>query len=516
MAVIIICFTVLFLFILFDNPYLQNKYLNRGMILLLTCSSFVIMFAFYLFFEKNKKIFTLKNTILILSVIYIGFFILQLVFVKLVYVNPTWDFGVVFRNIQGYICDGKELAYTTGDKIYFAKFGNNKGLLFLFAAILKFLKMVGFKIDHSNILHYCIIINCIFVQLAMWLTSLVFVRIRKYYLAVLIAVIMILSMVFMFYCPIFYTDTISLFIPVLLFHIILSYERNYHIRYLFGVLVMSIIGYFLKLTSIFVLLAYIVYFIVNIRRGVSRKKIKGLLQFTATCILLLAVLNPINTLMEKKAGITEDLTVRYEIPFTHWIMMGMYEYKDFRVGGYSKEAYDYTEQFTTIDRKKEKNFEKINLFFKERGLIGEIGFLLRKGVFTWGDGLFFSIDLLSRDQQRPEGIYHVLYDMENGHEEEFIGYYCTGIYYAALAYLIVSMWMMLFRKKINRFDIIRITIMGMFVFLMIWETSSRYLFHYLPFVYIICVDSIAVVARKLKLRREKYNYAKPGSVYRYF
>lgn len=500
-----ICFTVQFIFILFQNPYLQNKYLNRGLVFFLMISFILLFIVVYSFFESRKQFFVFKHTIILLSVIFFLFFILQIFFVKRVYVNPTWDFGVVFRNVQAFVCDGKELAATQGDKIYFAKFGNNKGIVLFLSGILKFLQLMGFKINETNILGYCVIINCIFVQIALWLTSLIFVRLRKNYLAVYMSLIMIFSMVFLFYCPIFYTDTISLIIPLLLFHLILSYERHPYLRYILIMIIVTIIGYFLKLTSIFVLLAYIVFLFLKIKGELSFNKIKKISVLIVVGILFCLVLSPINSLMQRKMGITEELLQQYEIPYSHWIMMGMYEYKDFRVGGYFQEAYEYTEQFDTIDEKKKMNLEKMKQFIKERGVKGEISYLLRKGVFTWGDGLFFSLDLLSREQQHTEGIYQFLYDIENGHEKEFVSYYTAGFYYAILAYFIISLWSMLLRKRVTRFDIGRITIMGLYVFLMIWETTPRYLFHYLPFIYFLSTDSIAQIAKKIS-RRKRGSY----------
>lgn len=499
----ILCFSIQFLFIVFQNPYLQNKYLNRGILVFVTLGFALLSLIFYKLFEKHKAFYTLPRTLLILSILLVGFFVIQLLFIKHVYVNPSWDFGVVYRNVQAVICDGSELAPTKGDKIYFTRFGNNKGILLLLCSILKGMQNIGFSINETNILSYCLVINCIFVQLALWLAAAIFLREKKNYAAVYLVLVMIFGMILLFYCPIFYTDTFALFIPLLLYHLALSYEKRPSFWYIPAFTATIILGYLLKLTSVFVLLAYFVYLILSIKKETMRKSVRQILPLGIAVLLFLLLLYPVDHFAKGRIGITEEMQDQYEIPYSHWIMMGMYESKDIRVGGYSAEAYEYTQQFSTLSERKKMTLKKAKEILQERGIKGELGYLMRKGVFTWGDGLLFSIDLLSREQQRPEGLYQRLYDVKRGHEQEGIAYYATGFYYAILFYVILSLWFMLFRKEVKQSDIARIVIMGLYVFLMIWETTPRYIFCYLPFLYFITVETLDDLDGMLQLKKRR-------------
>lgn len=500
MAILVGCFTILFLFVLFSNPYLQNKYINRAIVFGLMLVFSFILFWGYRLLRKHRQYFTTRRTIMILVVLLTLFFVLQLLFVKSAYVLPSWDFGAVYGSVKAVVCEGKSLQDLPQEQLYFTKFPNNAGIFLILSGILKGLQIIGFSINSSNVLWYCLVINCIFIQIALWLAVTIFIRMKRNHDAILLAFLLMGGMVILLYCPIFYTDTLSMFVPLLLFHLILSYERRPLIRYAVGFMAVSLVGYLIKLTSVFVIFAYVVFFVLKVGKEKLRRNIRKWVPFFLSILAFVVLLYPINGKIQKELGITDEMQERYQFPYTHWVMMGMYEQKD-RAGGYFLDAYTYTEQFETKKEKSDRNIEKIGEIVKDRGVKGEITFLLHKGVYTWGDGLFFSVQKLMRGQQNPDGIFRFLWDNEEAHEQEGISYYTTVFWYSVLLFVILSFWMVLFNKRVSRLDILRISIMGLAVFLLIWETRSRYLVAYLPILYIVAVDGMKQVYNRTQKRR---------------
>lgn len=493
------CFIIQFFLILFSNPYLENKYLNRAIVCGLLVAFTLLLFAGYRLLTKHRQFFTKKRTILILAVLINLFIVVQLLFVSQTYVIPSWDFGAVYERVSAVVLNGESLSATPANW-YFAKFGNNSALFFMLYGILTGLQKIGCTINESNILGYCIVINCVFIHIAFWLAVMVFVRMKRNTDAIFLATLLIGGMILLFYSPIFYTDTLSMFVPLLLFHIILSYERRPLFRFALAFTVVALIGYFLKLISIFVLLAYVCYLVLKMRKKTMRKNAKKYLFFFLSLLAFVVLIYPVHGKMQKELGITEDLLNRYQYPYTHWVMMGMQESEDC-VGGYFEDAYIYTEQFWTKQEKIDKNIERIGEVLKERGFWGEIAFLGRKGVYTWGDGSFYSLQKLIRYQQNPDGLFRFLWNREEGHERAGISYYMTGLWYSNLLFIILSFCMMLANKKVKRLDILRITIMGLYLFLMFWETRSRYLVAYIPVLYIIAVDGMKTVNTFIERRK---------------
>lgn len=89
-----------------------------------------------------------------------------------------------------------------------------------------------------------------------------------------------------------------------------------------------------------------------------------------------------------------------EIPFTHWVMMGMTErnlYVDGRkwIGWYNPDSLEYTLKYKTTDERKKANIKKIKEQYQDMGFMNYLYFLYRKALLTWSDVSFYAPSLVT-------------------------------------------------------------------------------------------------------------------------
>ena len=106
-------------------------------------------------------------------------------------------------------------------------------------------------------------------------------------------------------------------------------------------------------------------------------------------------------------------------------------------------------------------------------------------VYTWGDGTYYAPEKLRRSPVR-EGIQHQ-FVLQNGKYSYVYMYYSQIQHISLLIFMIISMIINyrnrkefndILKDKVNL--IITLSIFGLLIFLIIWETRSRYIVNFIP------------------------------------
>lgn len=191
--------------------------------------------------------------------------------------------------------------------------------------------------------------------------------------------------------------------------------------------------------------------------------------------------------------IPEELSDRYQYPLTHWVMMGLNG-----VGGYERADSAYTESFPSKEEKIEANTEQIRERLGEKGFFGNLWHFGRKTVWTWMDGTYYISYYLADYRQHTllhefilfDGRYRFLYFALSGGYQMF--------WLLAMAYSGLNAC----RKRRKDFTtLLRIAVFGLWLFLLIWETNSRYPFNFSPLYLLLVTDGTAAMLTRYRERK---------------
>lgn len=479
----ILIFTIIFVCSTFMQSnvfYSQNHLIS----LLFIIPIFII---FYNLFKIKRKIqnISLKKTIIFLILYYIIVSILQFIVLKYLSVNPNWDFGVVFDSAVNYANNGIRANATYPE--YFQYFPNNIMLFIIEVIFIKIGNLFGIKAIIS-----CCIMNILFIDLALLLLFLV---LRKKYDNMIGIIGLIISFFFIpifLYTPIFYSDTISLFIPLLILLLYLYIDDNKKNYIIFACLgFILFLGWQIKLSSIFILIAILFDYILN------HKKIILNLLLMISVFIISTILFKTLIVNNKKFEFQQNEYGSY--PFTHWIMMGVEDIEKDNsgrnsFGGYSSEDYDLSRKFTTGKEAIPFNINEYLNRVNKMGIIKYSEFLIRKSVNVWTDGYYFADTKLSLKPRNSDNIIRNF--MFQNEKTKFLMINLTqSVQYVFILFLIIGS---IFKLKDNnyKFDYLRLTILGLFIFFLFWEARSRYIFNYIPIFILIIIEGVMILNDK--------------------
>lgn len=488
----IVIFTIIFICSLFMQSnvfYNQNHMIS----LLMTIPVFLIFYNLLKLrkIEKMKNI-SLKNTIIFLFIYFIIISIIQFIVLKFLSVNPGWDFGVIFDNAVKFANEGSILNSSYPD--YLQYYPNNIMLFILEVIFIKIGNIFSIKPIIS-----CYIMNILFIDFALLLLFLV---LRKKYDNITSIIGMIITLFFIpifLYTPIFYSDTISLFIPLLILLLYLyvddnNIRKNNIIFIILGFILF--IGWQIKISSIFILIAILFDYIIN------HKKVILNLVLMVSVFIILTLAFKILIVNNKKFEFKQNEYGSY--PFTHWIMMGVEDIDRDNsgrnsYGGYSGEDYDLSRQFSTGKEAISFNIKEYFNRVHKMGIISYGEYLIRKNVNIWTDGYYFSDTKLSSHPKINDNFLRN-FMFNNEKTKYFMINFTQSVQYVFILLLIITS-IFNFKNSNIEIDYLKLTILGLFIFFSIWEARSRYIFNYIPIFVIIIMEGVMILNDKKPIKK---------------
>ncbi len=396
--------------------------------------------------------------------------------------STDWDFGVVYTHAEKWV-----LNRTMPTNDYFLSFSVNQGLYVLYCAFFSVLHLFGISNFHLPML----IVNILCINGALLLMYFCARRLFDARKALFLLVAAFFTLPFLLYVPIYYTDTLTLPIPVGMVFLWLKARtswRNGNMGGAWGrfiaIAALAGVGALLKITVLIVLIAIVIDLLIVLR---GAKRLLMGLAGAALC----AALAVGGSFGMRVLPMLPQYDYSNGIPFTHWIMMGLHG-----DGGYYDSDYKATLAVEGKDARYWFTVDEIKARLTEMGPAGIAQHLGRKLSFTYGDGLYTAALKLSRQPLR-QGFLHefVAY---GGNRLGVISYYAFGVQAAILAWMVVAAIKSFFRRN-NAMAFMRVAIFGLTLFLLIWETRTRYMLNYLP-LFLLC-GLEAVPAPRLMLQK---------------
>ena len=391
---------------------------------------------------------------------------------------------------------------SSGEDIYMARYPNNFAIMFFLALLYR----VWYLLFGNIPLYAPVVVNCIAIVASVLFTVLIAKHMWGRRKALVVLVMLFIFSPLYLYVPLYYTDTLSMPFGIIgLYWFILAIKKDksqrfkkYLLLFLAGAILL--IGYKVKGNIAVILAAMIVYALVKC-------KIKEF-----ACIALALILGFGSFMMMFKAGysylnlVSEESVDHYEYPYTHWVMMGLNG-----LGGYNKKDSVFTAKIDGKQEKAEANIEQIKIrlkkHIKDNTLISHF---VNKALWMWTDGTYTIPGHLKTYVQRSW--MHEFF-LRNGKYYTYFFAYASA-YQLLLAFLMmISALKGIIKSKINSAVLLRGIVFALFIFLLIWEGRSRYLFNLTPVFILVSADGLFSFSDTIgkwfsKLRNKKEKSAK--------
>ena len=290
--------------------------------------------------------------------------------------------------------------------------------------------------------------------------------------------------------------------------------KKYILSFLLGMLML--IGVFIKPTVIIMPIAIIIIEILNL----NKEKLKNIVYSIIVMIFFImgCGISYLGYNIQKNQIFGELISKQaqedFKRSYTHFLMMGMQERQNDVIGDGKNQTlygtYNVQDDLNTYSVKGYKEKQEYNLkIIKERlknfGIIGYIKFLYNKANWILSDGTFY---------YGYEGTW-IVDGYQNQNKvakivQKFITVDSKAYKYITanimqISWLIILFGLMLsYSKEKNEYlDIGKLAIIGIILFILIFEGRARYLVNYIPIFIFIGVDGLKISLNKILTMKDK-------------
>ena len=374
---------------------------------------------------------------------------------------------------------GRDLI-SSGKKFYMARYPNNFAIMLILAMLYRVAYLIfGYIPQYAPVA-----LNVLAVNVSLLFTVLIAKQLWGRRKAVYTLCLLFIFAPYYVYVPFYYTDTMSMpfgVIGMYLFILALKTDKSLRVRK-YVMLACSgallFVGFKVKGSIGMIFAAALVY-------ALLKCKLKEF-----ACVALAVVMGFGSFAVMYKVGyntiglVTEEQAERYEYPLTHWVMMGLYGR-----GGWNLKDSNYTHSFETKAEKQEANLkvikQRVKTLLKNHKLTEHF---VTKAVWTWGDGTYFIPGHIKDYVKRSYLHDFVLRDGK--YYYTYYGY-SNAFQLVLLLLMLLSIFKGIIRPKVDPLVVIKLSVFALFLFLLIWETRSRYLYNFTPFYILMAVDGVS-------------------------
>lgn len=449
--------------------------------------SIIILIAFYILSKKvklsekvnNISEKSIKKIFLAIILIHI---VIMIIFSIVLISEPKNDLGTIYHSALEIVNNGEINSeidentscyhfYEDSNNDYFNRYPNNIMILMILTLLFGAMKLIGINLTLGATLIAAQIVNIICIEAAIILGVKI---LKKRYSNYSSFIFLILSCLFLPYylnAFRFYTDTIVMPFIMLMLYFVVKLEDNLtnkqSILYWILLAIISFIGIEIKQSAAIVLIAIFVFYLLKW----DKYKLIKFLTILLPIYLLFTILFGFYIHNCKWIDLKNEENIR--LPAMHWISMGMSG-----DGGYNQKIVGLQlENETNIEQKEKIAIEIIKRELSGYNLLEFIDFELKKAVNTWCDGKYYQESHMQWYYNKtiiqefilPEGKYYNGFDI------------ITKIYsFLIIVTFIEIAVIQIKRKQCPNELLILLVIIGLAVFLSIWETKSRYVLSFIP------------------------------------
>ncbi|MBR5279739.1 MAG: hypothetical protein IKU26_02050 [Clostridia bacterium] len=422
-----------------------------------------------------------------------GLFLLQLIIFYNIYFETGWDSGYIV-SIARRIAAGEE-GFTAW---YFGRYPNNFLLVWFYSVVFRGMSWLGLGAwDGFAVVAFQCMLSCLcgylLYQVVRELTNVQVALFAWFVYAVHIGLspwLMIL-----------YSDGLVLCFPVVLVRL---YQLAQNGKFVWvkwaGIGCLSYLGYKTKPQIAIVFIAIVLVELVRFCFNIHKKEVVSFIQKGIACGVsgLLVMLLFTQLILPSLPFIYSE---KSEFGMEHYFMMGL---NPDTQGGYSDADVDFSNSYYTVERRKEANKRMIRARLEMLGVEGVSRQYARKVLINYGDGAY---------AWSGEGtFYNTMFEDRNETLSPFLKdiYYRNGQYHTLFLHLQQWIWLILLvgsvgsglyflkRKKFTPTLVVPLTLIGITIFLTLFEARARYLFAFGPFFIIVGISGWVSIARIIK------------------
>ena len=449
-------------------------------------SIYIIVYLALLVFVRRKAAVYLSRIKYLPAVLLTVFGIISLVTGLIFRVNPSWDMGEVF-NIAKAAANGDAI-----ETYYLYYYPNNAMMAIIYTVVFKIAMLFG----ASDLVTVATCFNSLFVTGTAVFIYFAVCRLYDKQHGMLVLLITLFTTPLYLQSAIYYTDSASMFFTSLTFYLVVcavkadTKIKSVVIQILLGITVF--VGFETKLTTFILIIALVIY---ALYRGFSLAEVKKVfIAFISFAVMFTAFT------VAKNAVYDSELSDRYQYPPEHWIMMGLNG-----VGGVSLDDCVYTNSYESYELKQQADREMIAERLSWYNTNTFIKHITQKLKFAWTDGVYYAPEKLRREPV-DKGFFHefVLYD---GKYTPYYKYFPQTMHFGMLILMTISAYSLIKCKtKTDRKGIeaaLVLAVLGIALFLIIWENRSRYILTMLPAMMILQLSGLDYLIGRLEERKKE-------------
>lgn len=491
-----VCFIFLFINIIvigFDGK-VDRRFdsFSKMFILLIFAVLTVGICAFYFYYtadKSNKRCKRIKTKakfeltdINTKRIIFIGCGILliaEFIFAMLTDFEPVADLHNIRRYAMYFSSHGNfdliEQDYARNYQ-YLIRYPNNMALLLIVSLVGR----LSYLISGHFVEFAPVVVNIFAINISVILTAFTAKRLFGNRKAVFVLAFCALFLPYLTYLPYYYSDSMSMPFLIGAVYLMVSAFQGDNRKSMYAKLcaagALVFLGYKVKGSIIILFAVGVVLLFLKFR---LKRAICLILVFTAG---FGAIGFAYNTAVDAVNPITKQQYEEYEYPVTHWIMMGLKG-----LGKYDEHDDYYTRSFHSKQEKQDANIKVIKERVKKYKIDGLYDHMVKKAVWTWQDGTYY----ISYHNQKPKND-NILMDFLhiNGKYNKAFQNYSSALQMFILLMICISALKTLVRPEVDEMLLLKGIVFSAFLFFLLWETRSRYLFNMTPLFILLMVDGM--------------------------
>ncbi|MCL2527863.1 MAG: glycosyltransferase family 39 protein [Defluviitaleaceae bacterium] len=399
---------------------------------------------------------------------------------------PMWDVEAIFHGGRMWAITGSldNYRYAFGGTYlqYMARKSVQWGGAFLFRTLFQVYSFFG-----GTDLHYpALVWNVAMVQVMVFAIYSAAKRIKGLQAGMYVLFLLTIFLPFHFFGGVYYTDTLSMPFVAIAFSLYLrgKDEGTLKKKLLFFAIagVAAAIGGVLKGTAIIIFIAIIIDLLLTMEKGWKQR----LLSAGAMIIAFLLVYGGFYMYMSRVV-IGPELTARYRLPRTLWMMMGLEGY-----GQYNTNDYRHITYLPNVAARQSEATRIFNERLRGHGVRGMANLWSAKMTINFGDGTFemHRIYHLAPVNQSP------MHDMVLSHGRYFNAYLhvATGFTTAMYLLMVAAAFRAFIRPGRHKHTAVPwLSIFGLMLLLTFWESGGRLSMSYFSVLVIGAIIGISTI-----------------------
>ena len=477
---------IILLLVFFENKIdysAKRGFLLSNFVIVIIGLSLIIIQKFLKF--KIKEI----NYDKIVKILCPIFLVVQIYIFYHTYFETGWDPRLLISNARS-IINGQGVVSLD----YYSMYPNNILYTLIAALILKINSFFGlFGNDYDLI--SIVFINCIISSFSSYLVYKIGKQLFDKRIAFFGYIVAVLLFVFSPWNIICYSDSFSIFIPILILYIYINKKIKYYYKFPLIVL-LSYLGFSIKPHTVIIAIAIVIIEIIKCISNINKNKIKkfGIISIISITIVL-NINTSLNILYSKKGFILNE---EAKFGYMHFLMMGSnWE----RNGIYYAPDVDFSAKQRTTKIRNEQNFKVFIKRIKSYGVDGYYYFLSKKiltlyndGSYAWmGEGDFFA-------GLKPETtkISKPLREIYYGYNYKYYSTTMQFIWINVLLIIFINSVIVFFKKqKIDYiYLVVLLSIIGITLFELLFEVRARYLYTSVPIFIVLMMYGLNNITKK--------------------